>query len=49
MAAGIPIQIDVLEQKGSAGWSVRVGCHSDDLGVCLEIFLFLSKHSTYCF
>ncbi len=34
--AGIPIQIDVIGQTGSAGWSARIGCHSDDLGVCLE-------------
>ncbi|CAF3368235.1 unnamed protein product [Rotaria socialis] len=36
VAAGIPIQIDVLEQKGAPGWSARVGCHSDDLGGCDE-------------
>jgi hypothetical protein len=42
VVAGIPIQIDVLEQKGSKGWSARIGCHSDDLGVSLTILLFLS-------
>ena len=34
VAAGIPIQIDVLEQLGANRWSARIGCHSDDLGVC---------------
>ncbi|CAF1012677.1 unnamed protein product [Rotaria sp. Silwood1] len=34
VTAGIPIQIDVLEQVGATRWSVRIGCHSDDLGVC---------------
>jgi hypothetical protein len=33
VVAGIPIQIDVLEQIGANGWSARIGCHSDDLGV----------------
>ena len=33
VVAGIPIQIDVLEQTGQTGWTARVGCHSDDLGV----------------
>ncbi|CAF3004510.1 unnamed protein product [Rotaria sp. Silwood2] len=37
VAAGIPIQIDILEQKGPTGWSARIGCHSDDLGSCDEL------------
>jgi hypothetical protein len=41
VAAGIPIQIDILGQTGSTGWSARIGCHSDDLGVGLTILLFL--------
>ncbi|CAF1139191.1 unnamed protein product [Rotaria sp. Silwood1] len=35
VAAGISIQIDVLEQVGATGWSARIGYHSDDLEVCL--------------
>ena len=31
--AGIPIRIEVVEQNGASGWSARIGCHSDDLGV----------------
>ncbi|CAF0877594.1 unnamed protein product [Rotaria sordida] len=31
VAAGIPIQINVLEHGGATGWSARIGCHSDDL------------------
>jgi hypothetical protein len=41
VVAGIPIQIDVSEQTEPKGWSARIGCHSDDLGVCLMISLFL--------
>lgn len=37
MVAGIPIQIDVLGQTGPKGWSARIGCHSDDLGVRMQI------------
>ncbi|CAF1503058.1 unnamed protein product [Adineta steineri] len=37
VAAGVPIQIDVLDQSGATGWSARVGCHSDDLGNCDEL------------
>ncbi|CAF0735671.1 unnamed protein product [Adineta ricciae] len=37
VVAGIPIQIDVLDQQGSSGWSARIGCHSDDLGNCDEL------------
>jgi hypothetical protein len=44
VAAGIPIQIDVLEQVGTAGWSARIGCHTDDLGVCLHVNIVF--HST---
>jgi hypothetical protein len=36
VAAGIPIQIDVLEQIGATGWSARIGCHSDDLVVSIR-------------
>ncbi len=36
VVAGIPIQIDIVEQRGPTGWSARIGCHSDDLGVCFE-------------
>ena len=31
--AGIPIQIDILDETGEKGWTARIGCHSDDLGV----------------
>lgn len=43
VVAGIPIQIDVLDQKGEKGWSARIGCHSDDLGVSKQIS-FTSTH-----
>lgn len=43
MAAGIPIQIDVLAQTGPKGWSARIGCHSDDLCVRMEIEGFLKS------
>ena len=33
VAAGIPIEIDVIDLKGSDKWSARIGCHSDNLGV----------------
>jgi hypothetical protein len=42
--AGIPIQIDVLEQKGAAGWSARIGCHSDDLGVYFILVIKIKKY-----
>lgn len=42
MAAGIPIQIDVVEQVGTTGWSARVGCHSDDLMVSIRSRFFVS-------
>jgi hypothetical protein len=41
VAAGIPIQIDIIGQTGSKGWSARIGCHSDDLEVCLISLLLL--------
>ncbi len=37
VAAGIPIQIDVVRQDGASGWSARIGCHSDDLKNCSEL------------
>jgi len=37
VAAGIPIQIDVVQQEGITGWSARIGCHSDDLKNCNEL------------
>lgn len=37
VGAGIPIQIDVVEQQGASDWCVRVGCHSDDLKNCDEL------------
>ncbi|CAF3700216.1 unnamed protein product [Rotaria socialis] len=36
VAAGIPIQIDVLQRIGASGWLARIGCHSDDLESCNE-------------
>lgn len=50
MVAGIPIQIDVLGQTGTKGWSARIGCHSDDLCVRMQIRFFVdSMHRTYMF
>ncbi|CAF1376311.1 unnamed protein product [Rotaria sordida] len=37
VAAGIPIQIEVLNQVGATGWSARIGCHTDDLKDCDEL------------
>lgn len=31
VAAGTTIQIDIVEQQGTTGWSARIGCHSDDI------------------
>lgn len=46
VAAGIPIQIDVIEETGAPGWSARIGCHTDDLNVSLKhrkLFYFYQK------
>ncbi|CAF3768377.1 unnamed protein product [Rotaria sp. Silwood1] len=37
VAAGITIQIDLVEQEGATGWSAHIGCHSDNLGSCSEL------------
>ncbi|CAF5167755.1 unnamed protein product, partial [Rotaria sp. Silwood1] len=37
VAAGITIQIDLVEQEGATGWSAQIGCHSDNLGSCSEL------------
>ncbi|CAF0917013.1 unnamed protein product [Adineta ricciae] len=37
VAAGIPIEIDVIDLKGSDKWSARIGCHSDNLGRCDQL------------
>jgi hypothetical protein len=29
VAAGILIQIDIVQQEGTTGWCARIGCHSD--------------------
>ena len=42
VAAGIPIRIDILGQRETAGWSARIGCHSDDLKVGSPPIAFLS-------
>ncbi|CAF1425627.1 unnamed protein product [Adineta ricciae] len=31
VAPNTPIKIDVLDQAGGSGWSVRIGCHTDNL------------------
>jgi len=36
VAAGTPIQIDIVAQQGATGWTARIGCHSDDLKNCNE-------------
>jgi hypothetical protein len=36
VAAGTSIQIDVVEQEGATDWSLRIGCHSDNIKNCKE-------------
>lgn len=33
VAAGTSIRVDVLNREGAHGWSVRIGCHDDELDV----------------
>jgi len=36
VAAGITIQVNIVDSQGAKGWSARIGCHSDDLRNCNE-------------
>lgn len=49
VAAGTPVQINVLQIVGPAGWKARIGCHSDSLNVHFETFLLKSIIKICCF
>ena len=50
VVAGIPIQIDIIDKKGSNdSWTARIGCHTDDISVRKIksiFFTYILSHSS---